>query len=592
MASEIEILFDITVMLVVASVCILILSRLKMPTLIGYILAGILLGPYIFPQYDLSTEIVDIFSSMGIVLLMFFIGIELNLRGLRKVASLALVIAVAEMSMMILIGYSLAIALGLSQGQAIFLGIVMSIASTTAILTIMPSSKHLTMNEKRAITGILIMEDIILVIVITFVSPALSESSESIFNSTWAMVVGIVLFISMTILLGIAAIPRMLDWIKAHYSDEVLFLSALALAFVMAMLSSLIGLSVAVGAFLMGIIVSQSACSATVCLKVEPMKELFIATFFISVGFQFNPELFVQGLYVALIVAAVFIIGKLVFISSACYLANFNSRSCLYIATSLVAMGEFSFIVAAIALDGGLIDQYLYSAVIGAALFTLILMPFISRGAPRLFEAVMRAFPKNVRLDMDRGAEGSRELVVKESVRSEARKEARRETLYIVIDLVLIAGVLIAVNVLAVLDSLIGWISTDLGVVPSLIAFFIGLVIIIPLIFILVVRLKKLSLILAGMVHPASSSANRRRSAAGRVFKDLGEAFLAILLFLMILPFLPQVEGMDFLPFLLLVVLAVLLTYFLWDAYKSAYRRVTSSIVRGLSEKDGKKDLE
>lgn len=106
------------------------------------------------------------------------------------------------------------------------------------------------------------------------------------------------------------------------------------------------------------------------------------------------------------------------------------------------------------------------------------------------------------------------------------------------------------------------------------------------------VRLKKLSQILARLVYPASGALNRRRSAAGRVFKDLGEAFLAILLFLMFLPFLPQVEGMGFIPFLVSFLLALLLTYFLWDAYKTAYKRVTSSIVKGLSEKEEAKESE
>jgi len=592
LASELEILIDITMMLIVASVCTLILSKLKMPTLIGYILAGVLLGPFVFPEYIINEEILRIFASMGIVLLMFFIGIELNLRGLKKVASLALVIAVAEMTMMMLIGYSLAIAFGFTPGQAVFLGIIMSIASTAAILTIMPSSKHLTMNEKRAITGILVMEDIIVVIIIAFVAPVLSQTNDSIYSSNLEMLAGIILFMAMSILLGIAVVPRVLDWVRARYSDEVLFLVSLALAFGLALFSNLIGLSVAVGAFLMGIIVSRSACASTVCTKVEPMKELFIATFFISVGFQFNPTLFLEGIFFAAVLAMVFIVGKLVLISTTCYLANFNSRSCLYIATSLVAMGEFSFIIAAIALDGELIDQYIYSAVIGAALFTLILMPFISRGAPRLFEFVKRAFPKDVRQDMDREAEGARELVIKESSRPEVKREVRKELLLIIIDLVLIAGVLIAVNVLAILEGLIGDIGADLGVVPSLIAFFIGLILTIPLIFILVVRLKKLSQILARLVYPASGALNRRRSAAGRVFKDLGEAFLAILLFLMFLPFLPQVEGMGFIPFLASFLLALLLTYFLWDAYKSAYKRVTSSIVKGLSEKEETKESE
>jgi len=587
-ASELQILIDITMMLVVASICTVVLGKLKMPTIIGYLLAGVLLGPYVLTEYVISEDIIDIFSMMGIVLLMFFIGIELNLRGLRKVASLTLLIAAGEMTLMILIGYSLAVAFGLTPLQAIFIGIIMSIASTAAVLTIMPNNKHLTKSERRAITGILVMEDIIVVVVIAFAAPVLSDAGNSII-SLLEMIAVIVLFMAISILLGIAVIPRILDWVNARFSAEILFLVALALAFGMALISNMIGLSVAVGAFLMGIIVSQSACSLKVCSRVEPMKELFIATFFISIGAQFDPWLFAQGALFAVAMAAVFILGKLFFISSASYLANFNARSCLYIAASLVAMGEFSFIVAKIALDGGLIDEYIFSSVIGAAFLTLILIPFISRGAPRLFDGLKRAFPKNVRDDMEKG--GVRGLPAKEAVRPELKKEARKEILLIIIDLVLIASVMIALNILAVLDEFVGEIGSELGVVPSLAAFFIGLMLTLPLIFILVIRLKKLSFILANMVMNTSGR-NRRRSAAGRVFKDLGEAFLAILLFLLFLPFLPPVEGMTFLPLIGLGLLACLLTYFFWDAYKAAYKRVTSSIVKGLSDKGEEKDEE
>ncbi|MCU0860795.1 MAG: cation:proton antiporter [Methanomassiliicoccales archaeon] len=582
MASELEILIDITMMLVVASICTLVLSKLKMPTIIGYLLAGFLLGPNIFPEYVIDEAIIDIFSLMGIVLLMFFIGIELNLRGLRRVASVTLLVAAGEMTMMILVGYSLAVAFGLPPSQAIFIGIIMSISSTAAVLTLMPSNRHLSKGDKRAIAGVLVMEDIILVLVIAFAAPALSGTESTIFSSTWEMVATIVLFITISILLGIAVIPRMLDWVRARFSNEILFLVALALAFGMALVSNLIGLSVAVGAFLMGIIVSRSACSATVCTRVEPMKELFIATFFISIGFMFDPALFLDNILLALAMAAVFILGKMVFISSAFYLANFSSRSCLYIGTSLVAMGEFSFIVAEIALDGGAIDQSIFSSVIGAALITLILLPILSREAPRLFNILKKPFPAQVQEDMEKGTE-PRAIVAREVTRPELGKEARNELLFIVVDLVLIACVLIAVNRLAVLESLAGEIGENLGVVPSLVAFFLGLIFTLPLIIILVVRLNKLSRILAAMVRDRGAP-NLRRSAAGRVFKDLGEAFLAILLFLLFLPFMPPVEGMSLLPLIGLVLLASLLIYFIRDAYKAAYKRVTSSIIRGISE--------
>jgi CPA2 family monovalent cation:H+ antiporter-2 len=552
-----------------------------MPTIIGYLLAGFLLGPHILPEYIIDEQIINVFSSMGVILLMFFIGLELNLRGLRKVASLALLVASAEMTLMILIGYSLGIACGLDPTSAMFLGIIMSVASTAAVLVVMPTSQHLTLDDKRLITGILVMEDLVLVIILTLIAPILPGGTETVLGSLAAMIVGIALFITVSILLGIAVIPKLLDAIRSRFPDEVLFLCALALAFAMALLSSLIGLSVAVGAFLMGVIVSESGCSPTICTRVAPLKELFIATFFISVGFQFDLSLFAQGIVFAILIAIVFMMGKLLCVSTACYLANFSARSCLNVGASLVAMGEFSFLVAKTALDGGLIDEYVYSSVIGGAFITLVAMPFISRGAPRLFGAVQKVLPERVREEVDR-YEDARQDVHSRSVVPSVKGEVRKELFLIVVDLVLITCILVAFNMLYILKGVIGDVGADLGNVPSLIAFLVALILTLPLIFILVMRIKKITGILASAVWDTNHR-NHRHSTAGRVFKDIGEAFMALLLFLLFLPFLPPVEGLSFLPLVALCVVAVIMIYLIWDAYKAAYRRVSDSIVRGIS---------
>ncbi len=569
-------------MLLVAGLCILVMSRLKMPTIIGYLLAGVLLGPNLFPQYILSPDIVSIFSSMGIVLLMFFIGIELNLRGLRKVASFALVVVSIEMTLMILIGYYLGIAVNLDPSQAIFLGIVMSCASTAAVLTIVPTNRHLTGEDRRTITGILIMEDLGVIIILTILGPAIIGESN-VFGSIPGLIIGICIFIAMTILLGIAIIPRALNSIRAHSSDEVLFLTSLAMAFAMAWISSALGLSVAVGAFLMGIIVSESEGSRTVITKVEPMKELFIATFFISIGYQFDPRLFVQGATIALIIAIVFILAKMSSVTLACFMANYKARSCLLIGASLVAMGEFSFVVAKLALDNGLIDSLLYSAVIGAAIITLIAYSFISRGAPRLFDWIIRLIPARVQQNLNKYEGARAEFRTRTAISPQIRREVRKELMLIVIDMVLIICVIIAVNLLAVLSVLASGLGADLGILSSIATFLLGLILTLPLIFILVTRIKKLSRILASALREDGRQ-RMHQSAASKIFKDLSEALMAFIIFLVFLPFLPRVDGLNFLPLVAIGFIAVLISYLIWDAYKAAYRRITSSIVSGIQK--------
>jgi CPA2 family monovalent cation:H+ antiporter-2 len=571
-------------MLLVAGLCILVMSRLKMPTIIGYLLAGVLLGPNLFPQYILNQDIVSIFSSMGIVLLMFFIGIELNLRGLRKVASFALIVVSVEMTIMILIGFYLGLAFNFDSSQAIFLGIVMSCASTAAVLTIIPNSKYLAGEDRRTITGILIMEDLGVIIILTILGPAIIGESNA-FGSILGLIIGIGVFIAMTIILGIAVIPKMLDRIRSHSSDEVLFLTSLAMAFAMAWISSAIGLSVAVGAFLMGIIVSESESSRTVITKVEPMKELFIATFFISIGYQFDPRLFVQGAVIAIIISVVFILAKMMSVTFACYMANYKARSCLLIGASLVAMGEFSFVVAKLALDNGLIDGLLYSAVIGAAIISLIAYPFISRGSPRLFDWIIRRMPAKMRQDLTKYEGARAEFRVKTSLSPQIRSEVRRELMLIVIDMVLIICIIIAVNLLSILNVLAESLGAGLGILSGMITFLLGLILTLPLIFILVTRIKKLSRILASALREEGRY-KIRQGAASKVFKNLSEALLAFIIFLVFLPFLPRVDGLNFLPLLAIGFIAVLITYLIWDAYKAVYRRITSSIVSGIQRED------
>ncbi len=571
-------------MLLVAGLCILVMSRLKMPTIIGYLLAGVLLGPNLFPQYILSQDIVSIFSSMGIVLLMFFIGIELNLRGLRKVASFALIVVSIEMTIMILIGYYLGLAFNLDPSQAIFLGIVMSCASTAAVLTIIPSNRHLGGEDRRTITGLLIMEDLGVIIILTILGPAITGESN-IFGSIIGLIIGICIFIAMTILLGIAVIPRMLDKIRSYSSDEVLFLTSLAMAFAMAWISSAFGLSVAVGAFLMGIIVSESECSRTVISKVEPMKELFIATFFISIGYQFDPRLFVQGAAIAIVVAIVFVLAKMLSVSFACFMANYKARSCLLIGASLVAMGEFSFVVAKLALDKGLIDSLLYSAVIGAAIITLIAYPFISRGAPLLFDWGIRRMPARMQQDLNKYEGVRAEFRARTAISPQIRGEVRKELMLIVVDMVLIICIIIAVNLLSVLNGLVESLGAGIGVLASIITFLLGLILTLPLIFILVTRIKKLSHILASVLRE-DGKLKMHQSAASKVFKNLSEALLAFIIFLVFLPFLPRVEGLNFLPLLAIGFIAVLISYLIWDAYKAAYRRITTSIVSGIQKEE------
>ncbi len=399
MDTEATLLLNLTMMLIVAGICSILLKKIKMPAIVGYLIAGILLGPYVFTQFVVDQNIVTIFSDMGIVLLMFFIGLELNLKGLKKVMSYSLIIVTVEMTIMVVTGYLFGILLGFSIPQALFLGVTIACASTAVILSLIHDNKQMEPNLIKTVTGILVMEDIGIVVIMSMVDPIIGGSSSSSLFDTMVL---IIIFIVLSIYLGLAFVPRFLDWVERRHSSEALFLIGIGLAFGLAFISKGLGLSTSIGAFIAGIITSQARSSQEMLHKVEPMKEVFMAIFFISIGIQLDPNLILQALPIACIIALVFIVGKIVSVSIGCLAANFKIRSSLYVATSMVAMGEFTFIVAKTALDGGVITNSFYTSVITAALITMMLYPVISRSAPKMIEVLSKYSPRRLHRDVAR----------------------------------------------------------------------------------------------------------------------------------------------------------------------------------------------
>jgi monovalent cation:H+ antiporter-2, CPA2 family len=564
-------------MLMVAGICSIVLKKLRLPTIIGYLIAGFLLGPHIFPEVVIQESTVSIFASMGIVLLMFYIGLELNLRGLRKVASYAMIIVAIEMTMMVVIGYALGLGLGIGSAQAMFLGVTISCASTAVVLGVMKDNAHMQGNLSKAVTGILVMEDIGLIIILALATPIIGGAASS---SLLGTIVVIVSFIGITVVLGLAVLPRFMDWVNQHYSGETLFLVAVGIGFGLSLISSALGLSVAIGAFLAGILISQSTCCNVVERKVEPMKEMFMAIFFISIGLQLDPGLMWAGLPLAITVAAIFIVGKMTSVVIGCYAANFKARSSFLIATSMVAMGEFTFVVAKVALDGDLIGTDIYSSVIGAAVITMVLLPFISRSSPRFFDWFIGKIPKKMIWGLAR-VEGSRLEARERMARSSDVRLIVRKQIYIIfIDFVLIIATLLVIDLLTSIKDYLHSASGSESI-ASLVLLAIALSIIVPAMIHLVKRISVIAITLA-----MSSKSEGKHSLAGmlrtyRLFMNMGSAISFVLLILLIFPLLPDYHGLPISSFEL-VVAVIIVSWLAWDVIDRRYDRVAASLSKSL----------
>ena len=319
MDTETRLILDIALILGSAGLLSILFGRLKMPTVIGYLAGGILLGSSVVPGLQMDQSTLSIFSTIGIILLMFFIGIELNLKGLRHTGPSAFLIVSIEMTLMVIIGYYFGLLIGLDEVQAVFLGAIISGASTAAVLLVAKENEHIGRDLSKALMSIMVFEDIGQIVILTLASPMATGTVAAPGTEYW-IILEIIAFMGMTILIGLMVLPRGLDWLRRNYSKETVLIVSLALCFVMAFISGYVGLSVAIGAFLAGLIISESTCSNLIRRRIEPMKEVFIAIFFIVIGMRIDLGLMLDNLALCLAIAAVFVVGKLSAILFASYL--------------------------------------------------------------------------------------------------------------------------------------------------------------------------------------------------------------------------------------------------------------------------------
>lgn len=582
MELETRLLLDITLLLVVAAVFSILFARFRMPTIVGYLAAGILLGSSLLPGVAIDEGTVSVFSSLGIVLLMFFIGIELNLRGLRRLGPSAFLIVTLEMSLMIMVGYYLGRGFGLDPTQALFLGAIMSGASTAAVLSVAAVNPHMKGDLSKRIMSIMIFEDIVQVVILTLASPLALGAGLDVDLTSW-IILEIIAFMGLSILLGLAVVPRGMDWLRRNYTKETVLIVSLALCFAMALFSSYIGLSVAIGAFLAGIILAESSCNQIVRHRIEPMKELFMAIFFIAIGLQIDLSSMVDNIALVIVIAAVFIAAKFTTVMASTYLTTIDLRSSFYLATSLVAMSEFGFIVATIALNAGIITSSFYSVIIGAALITMVVLPLLSRSGPRLFDRSARSAPPWLTDRLRRMDKVRREVRRKLSISPELRLEVRKQVIMILMDFLIIITALLVLNLVPAVDELIGPVAQELGLSLSLLKFLITLAFVAPAVLNLITRVQLISMTVALSISEGGRHSRGGRLKIYRAFRDIGEVLIGLLLVLVLLPFFPPLELRDATSVGAVAVAVVLLTIVSWGLFRPAMNKMSSALMTRLA---------
>lgn len=388
--AELTLLRDLSVVMVTAAVMTLLCHILKQPVVIGYILAGLFIGPHT-PPFALIRDMhsIETMAELGLVVLMFSIGLEFNLPKLRRVGLSAALAAVLEVVGMIGIGYALGRAFGWSPLNSFYLGAILCISSTTIIAKVFNDLKLSRDDFAQVVFGILILEDIVAIVILTLLTGLGASRVE---GAAALRAFGEVSFFVVLFLVGgLAAVPRLLSAVGRFRSKELLGIVVLGLCLASAFLAHHMGFSVALGAFLMGSIVGVSSEIDTIEEWIHPIRDMFSAIFFVATGLLIQPRLLWEYKTAVLIVTVVTIGGKVLSGAVGSFVAGYSLKTSFKTGMSLAQIGEFSFVFAALALKDKMAGIFLYPLAVAVSTLTTLSTPYLIRSSDRVVDGLLDA---------------------------------------------------------------------------------------------------------------------------------------------------------------------------------------------------------
>jgi len=388
-------LLNMTMLLLIGWVCSVIFKRLNMPAAIGYIISGIILSNYWGGENADTERIVSFLADLGLVLMMFCIGMELNLKKLGKMGPFAMMVVMIQVPIMLAGGFVGGSMLGLSALQAIIFGAIISGSSTAVVTIVLAEQERISRSDVETLVFITVIEDVAQVLILCAVSPLMSGADMDLLGLIWMLII-VVVFMVTAIVIGLIFVPRLLDYVSEKFSEEILLVVSLGLCFGLSYISVYIGMSMAIGAFLMGVIVSQSGDHRKIERDVEPMRDIFMMMFFISIGLLIRPEDIANNIVTIVIIYLIYFVLKGGSVMLAYFTGNKPLRLSFYCSISLIAMGEFAFIISKEAYSNGLITADFYASVIGAALMSMITLPLLNTKAEKIADFAEKHAPAPV----------------------------------------------------------------------------------------------------------------------------------------------------------------------------------------------------
>ena len=385
---------NLAVVLCVAAVATVLFQRLHQPVVFGYLLAGMIIGPHIRIPLVADPQTVRALSELGVILLMFSLGLEFSIRKLVQVSQKAGAVALFECTIMVSVGYLIGQMLGLTRMESVFVGAIVGISSTTIIVKAFQEQK-VKGRVTELVFGILIIEDLIAIFLLTILT-TISRSGAVSPTDVLVTAMRLAMFLAALIGFGILIVPRAIRAVQKLGQQETTLVASIGICFAAALIALAFGYSVALGAFIAGSLVAESGHEIEIETLVRPVRDMFAAIFFVSVGMIIDPTALTEHWKAVVVLTLAVIIGKVLAVTIGAFLAGHGRRTAMKAGMSLAQIGEFSFIIASVGVASGVIRSWLYPVAIGVSAITTLTTPLLIKLSNRAAASIDRWLPEPI----------------------------------------------------------------------------------------------------------------------------------------------------------------------------------------------------
>jgi len=573
---------DIAVVMVVAGLVSLLFHRLKQPVILGYLLAGLIIGPYTPPfAFVKDAAAIDTLADLGVVFLMFSLGMDFNLRKLRRVGKSSLLVGVFEILVMVLTGYFLGAALGWGKPDSIFLGMILALTSTMIVVKNLRDREEIHTQHAEMISGISLFDDLVVILLMVglqgFARTGSLPASEML-----GLLGGVSAFLVAVVVVGVLLLPPVLHYIARHASDEMLLVAALGICFGLSLFAVKLGFSAALGAFLAGAIIAESRDVGRVSVLTQPLRDMFVAVFFVAIGMQINPEFFAVGVVPALIITVVYMVVKITACTLGAFFAGKEPRTAMKVGTNMAQLGEFAFLLAALGEQMELTSRFLYPLVVSVTCANAFLRPYLVDNSDRFTAWLGRHLPQPLVNQLLLFQKRRSQLHLEESPQA-VRKALRKVIVQIVLTLFLIAAAYLLAG--ALIHTIPDAVHARLPLsdeLPGIVLWAATALLLLPLYVGGILKMRALSMMLSEVSIPErSDTAGRRvrRSAVQAVYFTLQLLLLLLITVLASTALLPPRDTA-----LILVLLVTVIGVWKRSAFNRWYSQGKSALITAFQE--------